>query len=72
MPNSPALNRRPSVKCVIKKKKLMTHFMDGPSVKDRLIQPIPNELTRDFQWILMPTYYVHKLAKKVFEWKILI
>ena len=54
------------------KKNLMTHFMDGPSVKDRLIQPIPNELTRDFQWILMPTYYVHKLAKKVFEWKILI
>ena len=50
----------------------MTHFMDGPSVKDRLIQPIPNELTRDFQWILMPTYYIHKLAKKVFEWKILI
>ena len=53
-------------------KNFMTHFMDGPSVKDRLIQPIPNELTRDFQWILMPTYYVHKLAKKVFEWKILI
>ena len=48
----------------------MTHFMDGPSVKDRLIQPIPNELTRDFQWILMPTYYVHKLAE-IYKQKIL-